>query len=92
LTTRVSGTSWRGEGIGDERETDLDAEIGCGLSNESERCTDMNSLNDVERIIWSCMYHFVECEPCVVNYVVDFAKSSDGLKIIRIPDIMGEDM
>ena len=22
------------------------------------------------------MYHFVECEPCVVNYVVDFAKSS----------------
>lgn len=45
---------------------DLETEIGRSLPDESEGSAHMDPHDDVERVVWGCVKHLVECEPSFV--------------------------
>ena len=52
----------------------LQAEVRRCLADEAERRADVDLEDDVERLVRRRVQHLVECEPCVVHYVVNLAE------------------
>ena len=51
-------------------------EVGSGLADETERCSDMNLQDNIKSVVWHSMCHLVECEPGIIHNVVNFAPFS----------------
>ncbi len=51
----------------------LQTEVGCCCSDESERCSDMDLLDDIPSVVRSCVQHAVISEAGVVDDVVYLA-------------------